>query len=151
MLEAYRGDDYQSMMAQVLSDRLAEATVEKMHLEVRRHFWGYAPHEHLTMEQLHREEYQGIRPAVGYPSLPDVSVNFELDQLLTMSQIGIRLTESGMMMPHSSVSGLMFAHPQAHYFDLGKIDEEQLRDYARRRGIPVELMRRYLQSSLIKK
>ena len=140
-----------SMMSQVLSDRLAEATVEKMHLEVRRHFWGYAPHEHLTMEQLHREEYQGIRPAVGYPSLPDVSVNFELDQLLTMSQIGIRLTESGMMMPHSSVSGLMFAHPQAHYFDLGKIDEEQLRDYARRRGIPVELMRRYLQSSLIKK
>ena len=151
VLEAYRGDDYLSMMAQVLSDRLAEATVEKMHLEVRRHFWGYAPHEHLTMEQLHREEYQGIRPAVGYPSLPDVSVNFELDQLLTMSQIGIRLTESGMMMPHSSVSGLMFAHPQAHYFDLGKIDEEQLRDYARRRGIPVELMRRYLQSSLIKK
>ena len=151
VLEAYRGDDYLSMMAQVLSDRLAEATVEKMHLEVRRHFWGYAPHERLTMEQLHREEYQGIRPAVGYPSLPDVSVNFELDQLLTMSQIGIRLTESGMMMPHSSVSGLMFAHPQAHYFDLGKIDEEQLRDYARRRGIPVELMRRYLQSSLIKK
>lgn len=151
VLEAYRGDDYQSMMAQVLSDRLAEATVEKMHLEVRRHFWGYAPHEHLTMEQLHREEYQGIRPAVGYPSLPDVSVNFELDQLLAMSQIGIRLTESGMMIPHSSVSGLMFAHPQAHYFDLGKIDEEQLRDYARRRGIPVELMRRYLQSSLIKK
>lgn len=151
VLEAYRGDDYQSMMAQVLSDRLAEATVEKMHLEVRRHLWGYAPHEHLTMEQLHREEYQGIRPAVGYPSLPDVSVNFELDQLLTMSQIGIRLTESGMMTPHFSVSGLMFAHPQAHYFDLGKIDEEQLRDYARRRGIPVELMRRYLQSSLIKK
>lgn len=151
VLEAYRGDDYQSMMAQVLSDRLAEATVEKMHLEVRRHLWGYAPHEHLTMEQLHREEYQGIRPAVGYPSLPDVSVNFELDQLLTMSQIGIRLTESGMMTPHSSVSGLMFAHPQAHYFDLGKIDEEQLRDYARRRGIPVELIRRYLQSSLIKK
>lgn len=151
VLEAYRGDDYQSMMAQVLSDRLAEATVEKMHLEVRRHFWGYAPHEHLTMGQLHREEYQGIRPAVGYPSLPDVSVNFELDQLLAMSQIGIRLTESGMMIPHSSVSGLMFAHPQAHYFDLGKIDEEQLRDYARRRGIPVELMRRYLQSSLIKK
>lgn len=151
VLEAYRGDDYQSMMAQVLGDRLAEATVEKMHLEVRRHLWGYAPHEHLTMEQLHREEYQGIRPAVGYPSLPDVSVNFELDQLLTMSQIGIRLTESGMMTPHSSVSGLMFAHPQAHYFDLGKIDEEQLRDYARRRGIPVELIRRYLQSSLIKK
>lgn len=151
VLEAYRGDDYLSMMAQVLSDRLAEATVEKMHLEVRRHFWGYAPHEHLTMEQLLREEYQGIRPAVGYPSLPDVSVNFELDRLLTMSQIGIRLTESGMMIPHSSVSGLMFAHPQAHYFDLGKIDEEQLRDYARRRGIPVELMRRYLQSSLIKK
>ena len=151
VLEAYRGDDYQSMMAQVLSDRLAEATVEKMHEEVRRRLWGYAPDERLSMEQLHREEYQGIRPAVGYPSLPDVSVNFELDRLLGMSRIGIRLTESGMMMPHSSVSGLMFAHPRARYFDLGKIDEEQLCDYARRRGIRVELMRRYLQSSLIKK
>lgn len=151
VLEAYRGDDYSAMMAQVLSDRLVEAAVEKMHQLVRTQLWGYAPKEYLSMDELYREDYQGIRPAVGYPSLPDVSVNFELDELLHMSQIGIRLTESGMMMPHSSVSGFMFAHPQAHYFDLGKIDEEQLCDYARRRGIPVVLMRRYLQNSLIKK
>lgn len=151
LAEKYRGDEYAEMLAQVLCDRLAEATVEKMHEQVRRQEWGYAPDEQLTIPQLLRCEYQGIRPAVGYPSLPDVSVNFTLDQLLDMGQIGIRLTEIGMMTPHASVSGFMFAHPQARYFDLGKIDEEQLRDYARRRGVPVELMRRYLQSSLLKR
>lgn len=149
--DKYRGDEYAQMLAQVLSDRLAEATVEKMHAQVRRQEWGYAPHEQLTIPQLLRCEYQGIRPAVGYPSLPDVSVNFTLDSLLHMGQIGIRLTEIGMMTPHASVSGFMFAHPQARYFDLGKIDEEQLRDYAHRRGVPVELIRRYLQSSLLKR
>ena len=103
------------------------------------------------MEQIHREDYQGIRPAVGYPSLPDTSLNFILSELLGMKKIGIRLTESGMMMPHASVSGFMFAHPQARYFDLGRIGEDQLADYARRRGIPMELMRRFLQSSLLKR
>ena len=103
------------------------------------------------MEQSHREEYQGIRPAVGYPSMPDTSVNFILNELLGMKDVNIRLTESGMMIPHSSVSGLMFAHPKARYFELGKIGEDQLRDYAKRRGIPLELMRRFLQSSLLKK
>ena len=103
------------------------------------------------MEQIHREDYQGIRPAVGYPSLPDTSLNFILSELLGMKKIGIRLTESGMMMPHASVSGFMFAHPQAIYFDLGRIGEDQLVDYARRRGIPMELMRRFLQSSLLKR
>lgn len=103
------------------------------------------------MEQTHREEYQGIRPAIGYPSLPDTSCNFLIDQLLDMKQVGVRLTETGMMTPHASVSGLMFAHPQARYFELGKIGEDQLADYAHRRGIPVELMRRFLQSSLIRK
>lgn len=151
LADKYRGDEYASMLAQVLCDRLAEATVEKMHEQVRRQEWGYAPEEQLTIPQLLKCEYQGIRPAVGYPSLPDVSVNFTLNQLLDMGQIGIRLTEIGMMTPHASVSGFMFAHPQARYFDLGKIDEEQLRDYARRRGVPVELMRRYLQSSLLKR
>lgn len=148
---AYHHDEYLGMMAQTLCDRLAEATAEKLHEQVRREIWGYAPDEHLTIEQQHREEYQGIRPAIGYPSLPDTSANFIIDQLLDMKQVGIRLTETGMMTPHASVSGLMFAHPLARYFELGKIGIDQLRDYAHRRGVPVELMRRFLQSSLMKK
>ena len=153
IIDEYSHDDYLNMMAQTLSDRLAEATAEKLHEEVRkdRAYWGYAPDENLTIEQQHREEYQGIRPAIGYPSLPDTSANFIIDKLLDMKQAGIRLTETGMMTPHASVSGLMFSHPKARYFELGKIGDDQLRDYARRRGVPVELMRRFLQSSLIKK
>ena len=103
------------------------------------------------MDDLHAERYQGIRPAVGYPSLPDTSVNFLLSDLIGMKQIGIHLTETGMMQPHASVSGFMFAHPKARYFDLGKISEDQLRDYARRRGVSVELMRRFLSGSLLKR
>ena len=151
IVELYHQDDYLSMLAQTLCDRLAEASAERLHEQVRKEFWGYAPDEHLTMEQSHREEYQGIRPAVGYPSMPDTSVNFILNELLGMKDVNIRLTESGMMTPHSSVSGLMFAHPKARYFELGKIGEDQLSDYAKRRGIPLELMRRFLQSSLLKK
>lgn len=143
-------DPYRKMMAQTVADRLAEATAEKMHQEVRTRYWGYAPDEHLSMQQLLIEAFQGIRPAIGYPSLPDTSVNFILSDLLDMKQIGIRLTESGMMTPHASVCGFMFAHPKARYFDLGKIGEDQLRDYAHRRGVPVELMRRFLANSLLK-
>lgn len=146
IIDEYSHDDYLNMMAQTLSDRLAEATAEKLHEEVRRNraYWGYAPDENLTIEQQHREEYQGIRPAIGYPSLPDTSANFLIDQLIDMKQAGIRLTETGMMTPHASVSGFMFAHPKSRYFELGKIGDDQLRDYARRRGVPVELMRRFL-------
>ena len=150
-VEEYKHDEYLGMLAQTLSDRLAEATVEKLHEEVRRKLWGYVPDEQLSIEEMLRGAYQGIRPAIGYPSLPDTSANFIIDQLIDMKQIGIRLTETGMMMPHASVSGLMFAHPKARYFELGKIGEDQLRDYARRRGVPVELMRTFLQSSLLKK
>ena len=137
-------DDFQRMLAQTLADRLAEATAEVLHLQVRRSLWGYAPDEQLSIEQLMREDFQGIRPAVGYPSMPDTSINFIIDRLIDIKRIGIRLTESGAMKPHASVSGLMFAHPKARYFDIGKIDEEQLRDYAQRRHTPVELMRRFL-------
>ena len=151
IVEAYKHDEYNRMLAQVLCDRLAEGTAERMHEEVRRHYWGYAPDEKLTMKETHNEAYQGIRPAVGYPSLPDTSVNFILNDLLGMKDVGIRLTESGMMVPHASVSGFMFSHPLSRYFDLGKIGEDQLRDYACRRGIPVEVMRRFLQSSLLKR
>lgn len=144
----FLADDYERMLSQTLADRLAEATAEVMHLEVRRNYWGYAPDENLPIPALLREDYQGIRPAVGYPSMPDTSMNFLLDQLIGMKQIGIRLTESGAMKPHASVSGLMFAHPKAHYFDLGKIGNDQLRDYARRRHLPLELARRFLASRL---
>lgn len=146
----YRSDDYLNMMAQTLCDRLAEATAEKLHEEVRRSIWGYAPDEQLSIEDQHLERYQGIRPAIGYPSLPDTSANFIIDQLIDMSQVGIRLTTSGMMTPHASVSGLMFAHPKSRYFELGRIGDDQLRDYAQRRGVPVQAMKTYLQSSLIK-
>lgn len=138
-------DDYRRMLAQTLADRLAEATAEVFHEQVRRTYWGYAPHEQLSVNELHREAFQGIRPSVGYPSLPDMSLNFLLDDLLDMSQVGIRLTESGMMCPHASVSGLMFAHPKARYFDVGRIGDDQLADYARRRGMPADDLRRFLR------
>ncbi len=144
----FEHDTYDKMMVQLLADRLAEATAERMHEEVRKHYWGYAPQEHLTMQELHVEKFQGIRPAVGYPSLPDTSLNFMIDELIDMRQIGIRLTESGAMKPHASVSGFMIAHPKARYFSLGKIGEDQLTDYARRRGLPVEMMRKFLASNL---
>ena len=148
MESLYPDDAYRRMLVQTLADRLAEATAEKLHEDVRKHHWGYAPDERLSMKQLHNEEFQGIRPAVGYPSLPDQSVNFILDELLDMKQIGIRLTENGMMMPHASVSGLMMAHPASRYFGVGKIDEEQLKDYASRRGMPIDEMRRFLGANL---
>lgn len=141
-------DDYEHMLAQTIADRLAEATAELTHLMVRRYIWGYAPDEHLTIDELHKERFQGIRPAVGYPSMPDTSLNFIIDNIINMKSIGIRLTQSGAMKPHASVSGLMIAHPEAHYFDVGKIGNDQLCDYARRRGVPIELMRRFLASRL---
>lgn len=144
LTEQHHNDPYMKMLLQTLADRLAEAAAERMHEEVRKVHWGYAPDEQLSMQQLHIEAFQGIRPAVGYPSLPDTSLNFLIDDLIGLRQIGIRLTESGMMMPHASVSGLMISHPKSRYFSIGKIGEDQLRDYARRRCIPVELARRFL-------
>ena len=144
----FSSDAYQKMLAQLLADRLAEAAAERVHEQVRKEFWGYAKDEQLTIPEMLLEKFQGIRPAVGYPSLPDASLNFILDDLLDMKQIGIRLTESGAMKPHASVSGLMLAHPKAHYFSIGKIGEDQLRDYARRRGLPIEVCRKFLAANL---
>jgi cobalamin-dependent methionine synthase I len=144
----FDGDPYEKMLVQLLADRLAEAAAEKMHEDVRRHYWGYAKDEALSMADLHAERFQGIRPAVGYPSLPDTSLNFVLDELLDLKQIGIRLTESGAMRPHASVSGLMLSHPQARYFSLGKIGNDQLSDYARRRGLPIEVIKKFLAANL---
>ena len=144
----FDSDPYQKMMAQLLADRLAEAAAERMHEQVRKEYWGYAKDEKLSIPDMLVEKFQGIRPAVGYPSLPDTSLNFVLDDLIDMKQIGIRLTESGAMKPHASVSGLMLAHPEARYFSIGKIGKDQLRDYAHRRGLPLELCRRFLAANL---
>lgn len=148
MEHLYDQDDYKRMLVQTLSDRLAEATAEKLHEYVRKEVWGYAPNENLTVKELHNECYQGIRPAVGYPSLPDQSINFVLDQLLDMGKIGIHLTENGMMSPHASVCGLMFAHPAARYFTIGKIGKDQLKDYAQRRRMNIEQMEKFLAGNL---
>ncbi|MBR5804139.1 MAG: 5-methyltetrahydrofolate--homocysteine methyltransferase [Bacteroidaceae bacterium] len=145
----YTDDPYKHLLVQTLADRLAEATAEVMHRDVRREFWGYVPNENLSIKQLHREEFQGIRPAVGYPSLPDQSVNFLLDELLDMKKIGITLTEHGAMLPHASVSGMMMAHPAAHYFSIGQITREQLTDYATRRRLPIEELEKYLSPILL--
>lgn len=148
MEELFTDDDYKHMLVKILSERLAEAAAEKMHQTLRTKIWGYAPDEKLSMKELLREEYQGIRPAVGYPSLPDISVSHLLNELIEMNRIGIRLTENGMMQPLASVCGLMFAHPASRYFSVGKISEEQVNDYALRRGKTPEEVKKYLISNL---
>ena len=148
MEQLYAEDDYKRMLAQTLSDRLAEATAEKLHEDVRKKLWGYAPDENLSVKDLHNEKYQGIRPAVGYPSLPDQSINFLLDELLDMKQIGISLTENGMMKPHASVCGLMFAHPASHYFSIGKIGEDQLQITPPAGAMSIEETKKFLAANL---
>ena len=145
---AAEDDPYRKLLAQTLADRLAEAATEKMHQYVRRTLWGYVPDEQLDIPSLLTGNFQGIRPAVGYPSLPDQSVNFLIDRLLDMKQIGITLTENGAMHPSASVSGLMLAHPAARYFAIGPIGCDQLEDYARRRGMPIEQMEKFLRANL---
>ena len=141
-------DGYMGMLAQSLADRIAEATAELLHERVRKTHWGYAPNENLTPLELHRCAYQGIRPAVGYPSMPDLSINFIINDIIGMDSIGISLTENGMMIPHSSVSGLMLAHRDARYFDIGRIGYDQFADYCRRRGFSEEKMRKFLSANL---
>lgn len=146
-LEA-EGDTYNSMLLQTLTDRLAEAVAEYLHEKVRKEYWGYAPDESLSVEDLYRVKYQGIRPAVGYPSLPDQLLNYTLDNLLDMSQIGVKLTENGAMYPTATVSGFYFAHPSSQYFMIGSIDEEQMNDYAARRNLSEAEARKLLSRNI---
>ncbi|KAA6351848.1 Methionine synthase [termite gut metagenome] len=146
MERLYENDPYKHLLVQTLADRLVEAATEKMHEYVRKTIWGYAKEENLSVKELLLEKFQGIRPATGYPSLPDQSVNFILNDILDMKQIDITLTENGAMSPHASVCGLMFAHPAARYFSVGKINGEQLTDYAMRRGKTVEEMKKFLKN-----
>ncbi len=138
-------DDYSAILLKALADRFAEAMAEALHLRVRREFWGYAPEERLSNEQLVREEYRGIRPAPGYPACPEHSEKATLWRLLDAeTATGIRLTESYAMYPAASVSGWYFAHPEARYFAVGTIGADQLEDYARRKGMALPEARRWL-------
>lgn len=141
-------DIYKSILVKTLSDRLGEATAEWLHWKVRKEFWGYAPDENLSIEEMLKTKYLGIRPAVGYPSLPDQSIIFEIDPLLGFEEIGISLTENGAMFPNASVSGIFFAHPKSKYFMIGKIDEEQLNDYAARKGKTVKEIEKWMAANL---
>lgn len=146
-LEA-EGDTYNSMLLQTLTDRLAEAVAEYLHEKVRKEYWGYAPDESLSIPDLYRVKYQGIRPAIGYPSLPDQLLNFTLDNLLNMSEIGVKLTENGAMYPTATVSGIYIAHPDSQYFMIGSIDEEQMKEYACRRNLSESEARKLLSRNI---
>ncbi|HWW38316.1 vitamin B12 dependent-methionine synthase activation domain-containing protein, partial [Pedobacter sp.] len=142
-------DDYNSIMAKALADRLAEAFAEKMHELVRKEYWGYASEENLSNEELIKEEYAGIRPAPGYPACPEHTEKGTLFELLDAeAKIGLHLTESYAMHPTAAVSGFYFAHPQSRYFGLGKITKDQIEDYAIRKNMPVEEVERWLSPNL---
>mgnify|MGYP000920889162 CR=1 FL=1 len=141
-------DDYKSLMLKILADRMAEAFAELLHKEVRQKIWGYAYNEELNFEDLLSENYTGIRPAFGYPSIPDHSEIEKLFQLVDGEKIGVGITENYMMTPGASVSGLFFASPFSKYFAVGKINNEQLKSYAARKGISIEKARKLLSSYL---
>ncbi len=142
-------DDYSAIMLKVLADRLAEAFAERLHERVRREFWGYAADEQLTAEQIVREEYRGIRPAPGYPACPDHTEKVALWQLLDPeNNAGMTLTESFAMHPAAAVSGWYFAHPDARYINVGRIDRDQVVDYAARKGMTVAEVERWLAPNL---
>ena len=142
-------DDYSDIMLKALADRLAEAFAERMHEHIRKDLWGYAPDEQFTPEALNREEYRGIRPAPGYPACPDHSMKPTLFDLLDAThKTGITLTESFAMLPTAAVSGLYFGHPQSEYFGVARIGDDQVADYAARRGLDLDRARQYLRPNL---
>ena len=142
-------DEYNKIMVQILADRFVEAFAECLHEKVRKEFWGYEKNENLTNEQLIKEEYKGIRPAPGYPACPDHTEKIKLFQLLDATEnIGVELTENLAMNPPASVCGWYIAHPQSHYFGLGKIGRDQLENYAKRKGMTIEEAERWLRPNL---
>ncbi|HEY9238152.1 MAG TPA: methionine synthase [Burkholderiaceae bacterium] len=141
-------DDYSAIMFKAIADRLAEAFAERLHQRVRTEFWGYAPDEQLTTPELIAEKYRGIRPAPGYPACPDHTVKAEMFRVLACDEIGMGLTESLAMTPAASVSGFYLAHPDAAYFNVGKIGEDQLADWAERSALDAALVRRSLSALL---
>jgi 5-methyltetrahydrofolate--homocysteine methyltransferase len=142
------GDDYSAILLKALADRLAEAFAEWLHERVRREFWGYAPAENLETADLVAEQYRGIRPAPGYPACPEHQVKADLFRVLGAQQFGMALTESGAMTPAAAVAGFYLAHPQARYFNVGRIGDDQLTDAARRRSWSLDQAKRELASVL---
>ena len=140
-------DDYQSIMAKALADRLAEAFAELLHERARKD-WGYGASESLSSEDLIDEKYRGIRPAFGYPACPDHTEKRKLFDLLAAEKIGIELTESFAMTPAASVSGIYLAHPKSRYFTIGRIGADQVADYAKRKGVSTEEIERWLAPNL---
>ncbi|MBX3621449.1 MAG: methionine synthase [Rhizobacter sp.] len=141
-------DDYSAIMLKALADRLAEAFAERMHQRVRQELWGYAADESLSNDELIAEQYRGIRPAPGYPACPDHTVKADMFRVLQCADIGMGLTESLAMTPAASVSGFYMAHPQATYFNVGKIGDDQLKDWAERSQLDEKLVQRSLSSLL---
>jgi 5-methyltetrahydrofolate--homocysteine methyltransferase len=142
-------DDYSGILAQALADRLAEAFAERMHERVRKEFWGYAADEALSNDELIGEKYRGIRPAPGYPACPDHTEKATLFRLLDATKnAGITLTDSFAMWPSAAVSGWYFSHPEAQYFGIGRIERDQVVDYARRKGMELGQMERWLAPNL---
>ena len=142
------GDDYQGILLKILADRLAEAFAEYLHLRVRKEFWGYAGEESLSMEEILKVRYRGIRPAPGYPPCPDHREKARIWSLLEPDRLGITLTETFMMVPPASVSGYYFSHPASRYFSVDRIGRDQVEDYARRTGSTVEETEKWLASHL---
>jgi 5-methyltetrahydrofolate--homocysteine methyltransferase len=142
-------DDYNAILLKALADRLAEACAEYLHERVRREHWGYAPDEQLSNPDLIAEDYQGIRPAPGYPACPDHTEKATLWELLDVeNKTGITLTESFAMLPTAAVSGFYFSHPESSYFAVGKVGRDQIEDYAARKGMAVQKVERWLASVL---
>jgi 5-methyltetrahydrofolate--homocysteine methyltransferase len=143
-----KNDDYSSIMFKSLADRLAEAFAEYMHERVRKDLWGYAIDENLDKEALIKEAYKGIRPAPGYPACPDHTIKKEIFTHLKLDEIDMHLTDSFAMSPAASVSGFYFGHPEAHYFSVDKIGEDQLKDMAKRRDVSIEFLKKWLAPNL---
>lgn len=141
------GDVYRSILIKSLGDRLAEATSEWLHQQVRKIYWGYAPDEDFTPQELFKVPYQGIRPAIGYPSMPDLSMLFRVDKIIDTQTIGINITENGAMRPNASICGMYVSHPKSYYFMVGNIGDDQLKDYAERCGSTPDAIKRWLHNT----
>lgn len=144
------GDEYSVLLLKSVLDRLAEGTTEWLHQRIRTKYWGFAKDEDLTVNEMFAVKYQSIRPAVGYPSIPDQSINFILNHdLLKSNEIGLELTENGVMFPNASVSGIIIEHPESKYFAISKIDESQAVEYIKNRGEAEEITRKFLAANLV--
>jgi 5-methyltetrahydrofolate--homocysteine methyltransferase len=141
-------DDYSEIMAKALADRLAEAFAELLHAKVRKEFWGYAQDENISVDELIKEKYDGIRPAPGYPACPDHTEKATIFKLLKAEEVGITLTESFAMYPAAAVSGYYFGSTESKYFGLGKIEKDQVAEYAKRKGLSVEEIEKWLSPNL---